>query len=211
MRSIRRTAARAIFAQARAIPFTKALPLNLTRTLKTEKTEKSNFTSTDDFGDEASFSRFSQNVMAKRLEDDRREWSPENQLTVFFDGGCPLCKREMNHYMRLHSKYCKLVPTVDFYDISSRPLHPELERRGITKEDTMKRIHALSESGVVVKNFEAFQQLWLRLPYWHVIGKLGHLPFIPPIANMVYSIWADRRFEMRVHLPDTAACSIKNR
>ena len=42
----------------------------------------------DCFGDEASFARFSQNIMAKREETSRVEWTMNSySLTVFFDGG----------------------------------------------------------------------------------------------------------------------------
>ena len=59
----------------------------------------------DDFGDEASFSRFSQNIMAKKEDTRRVEWTTqENFLTVFYDGGCSLCRREINFYKRLQQK-----------------------------------------------------------------------------------------------------------
>ena len=77
----------------------------------------------------------------------RVEWtSNDNLLTVFYDGGCSLCTKEINHYIRLQNKHRgkhREHHLVDFYNIYAEPLHPELERRQISYLDTQKRMHVL--------------------------------------------------------------------
>ena len=162
----------------------------------------------DDFGEEASYGRFAQNVQAKKLDIARTEWGPSNRYTLFYDGGCPLCTKEIRHYMNLHDTLT--VPVISFYNIDSLPIHPELERRGITNTECMKRIHALDEGGTLLKNFEAFQQLWLRLPYWKLLGMFGNVPGVAQVANYAYGYFAERRFKWRSSEASAGtACSIK--
>ena len=55
---------------------------------------------------------------------------------VFFDGGCPLCRREIAHYQRLDQQ-----DKVRWVDIHAQPdsLHPY----GVSWETAMQRIHLL--------------------------------------------------------------------
>ena len=159
----------------------------------------------DDFGDEASFSRFSQNIMAKREDTRRVEWTTqENFLTVFYDGGCSLCRREINFYKRLQQKQLgsALGDTqhkdfIDFYNIYKKPVHPELIRRNISYVDTQKRIHALTADGEIINGFSTFLEIWKRLPYWKYLYVMCSIQPVPFIGEKLYSFWAKRRYEKR--------------
>jgi predicted DCC family thiol-disulfide oxidoreductase YuxK len=159
----------------------------------------------DDFGDEASFTRFSQNIMAKKEETHRIEWTTQdNFLTVFYDGGCSLCRTEINFYKRLQQK--QLDPAlgdtqhkdfIDFYNIYEKPVHPELIRRNISYVDTQKRIHALTADGEIIHGFSTFLEIWKRLPYWKYLYVVCSIQPVPFIGEKVYSFWAKRRYDKR--------------
>ena len=61
-------------------------------------------------------------------------------LTVYYDGSCPLCRKEIRHYRKL-----KKADTVDWVDISSVP-EGSLPR-DLDKETAMKKFHVRTESG----------------------------------------------------------------
>ena len=59
------------------------------------------------------------------------------KLTIFFDGGCPLCKREVDF---LQSRYQEAY--LKFIDINNSDLSFELEY-GIIYKQAMEKIHVL--------------------------------------------------------------------
>jgi len=62
---------------------------------------------------------------------------------VFFDGGCPLCRREVAHYRFLDRRN-----RVGWIDISRAA--DLLLQYGIDRGAAMRRLHALDERGRVV-------------------------------------------------------------
>jgi hypothetical protein len=69
---------------------------------------------------------------------------------MFYDGGCPLCSREIKHYRRLDS-----AGRIDWIDISRDA--SLLQAMGITLETAMARLHCPA-SGWMAGN----RRLWLR-------------------------------------------------
>ncbi len=68
------------------------------------------------------------------------------KLTIFFDGGCPLCKREVNFLQSKNQKgYLR------FIDINSSDFPLDFVK-GITYKQAMERIHALKSDGTLIKD-----------------------------------------------------------
>jgi predicted DCC family thiol-disulfide oxidoreductase YuxK len=86
-------------------------------------------------------------------------------LTVFFDGGCPLCSREIAFYRarrgadRLH--------WVDVSECGSEWVAPDL-----TLEAARRRFHVMHADGRVVSGARAFADLWSDLPAFALLGRL---------------------------------------
>eukprot|EP00946_MAST-07B_sp_MAST-7B-sp1_P004155 g4155.t1 len=163
--------------------------------------------STGDFADEAGFTRLAQTV----LHGQKREWE-KGRFTVLFDGGCPLCSKEIAHYQRLNAAAKPPFGQVVFLDIvESEPvLEDLLDQVGVTKQDAMRRMHVVTEDARVVKNADAFREMWARLPYWRAIVPFCSIPGVMPAANYAYEIFAERRLQFRRSVPATAACHIKD-
>ena len=92
--------------------------------------------------------------------------SAEN-LTVWFDGACPLCRREIAFMRRLDRR-----GRIDFVDVASEDSVCPLNR-----DVLLARFHA-SENGQMVDGAEAFAAMWRAIP---VLRPLGLLARIPPI------------------------------
>jgi len=70
--------------------------------------------------------------------------SPRFPLQVFFDGACPICSREINHYRR-QDRQGRLEPI----DISAPDFDPR--RYGIPLEAFMAELHAIDQAGTVYR------------------------------------------------------------
>ncbi|MEB3333215.1 MAG: DUF393 domain-containing protein [Synechococcaceae cyanobacterium] len=116
------------------------------------------------------------------------------ELTLLFDGGCPLCLREV-HFLserdrRLHGDR----PRLAFVDIDSSDYDPS-QHAGIDYRQAMGRIHALRADGTVLRDVEVFRQAyaliglgWLYAPTdWPLIGSL---------ADAAYALWARWRLPL---------------
>lgn len=121
--------------------------------------------------------------------------SPAASTTVFFDGSCPLCRREI-------SVYRHLVPAtpIDWVDVSAGDA---ATTTGRTCGELMARFHVRTADGAMLSGAAAFVSLWLLFPGWRWLGKFGALPGMTPVLELVYRVflrmrptiqWMFRRF-----------------
>ena len=90
-------------------------------------------------------------------------------LTVLFDGGCPLCLREVNTLKRLDGDRQRLA----FVDIDDPNYSPD-QHQGISYRQAMGRIHAIAGDGQIVTDVAVFRRLR--------IGGLGLAVCTHPLA-----------------------------
>jgi predicted DCC family thiol-disulfide oxidoreductase YuxK len=99
------------------------------------------------------------------------------QLTVMFDGACPLCRREIGLYQSL----APLQP-VSWLDVSK-------DTAGLSAVDQaryMGRFHVRLQDGQVLSGAAAFVALWLAMPGWRWLGRVGRLPGVTPLLERMY-------------------------
>lgn len=125
---------------------------------------------------------------------------PDSSLTVFFDGGCPLCSREISHYRKLQT-----LKTIAWIDITQAP--ESLSEHGIPLSDAMAEFHVVDTSGQLHKGVDGFLLLWEALPYYrHLSCLCRHLPILS-LMKQGYSRFARWHFMKRC--PE-GYCSSKN-
>ena len=112
------------------------------------------------------------------------------RATMFYDGACPLCRREVAHYRRLDSE--GRVRWVDISEDSSL-----LAPHGISAQQAMARLHALDGHGNVVHGVRAFATIWAELPYYRWLSRLVQLPGILPLMDAAYLRFARWRLRRR--------------
>lgn len=99
-------------------------------------------------------------------------------LTVWYDGACPLCTREIALMRRLDRR-----GRIDFIDVAqpgvSCPIDPAL---------LLARFHA-REDGVLLSGAAAFAAMWRAIP---LLRPLGLMARIPPVLGTLE--WAYVRF-----------------
>jgi demethoxyubiquinone hydroxylase (CLK1/Coq7/Cat5 family) len=122
-------------------------------------------------------------------------------LTVFFDGSCPLCRREIAVYRGLNA-----ARPVCFADVGDPALLPP---PGITQEALKSRFHVRQADGRTVSGARAFLALWAVLPGWRWLARIGSLPGVTPLLEWGYQGFLRVRpaVQRRVVRWERAACS----
>lgn len=114
--------------------------------------------------------------------------------SVFYDGACPLCRREINVYKKLvqrdHSE-----PEINWIDISQS--RDELNEEGIIYEDAMQLIHIKDSSGIHQVGLDGMLTLWDRVPYYRKLSRLiRQFPSTHPFLARCYEFLAKHRMKL---------------
>ena len=111
-------------------------------------------------------------------------------LTVLFDGGCPLCSREIGHYQKLKS----LIP-IHWVDITQDDAL--LKQVGVKREDAMAEFHVLDDAGNLHKGADGFVVVWQALPYFHWLASFCQTLHLLPLMRWGYARFARWHFKRR--------------
>ncbi len=104
------------------------------------------------------------------------------RLTVFYDGACPLCQREIAYYQDKTG-----ADAVAWIDVSGKVSNDEVAP-GLSRDQALSRFHVVDSNGTVVSGGTAFAALWTSLPGFRPLGRLFRLR---PLA------WAlDRAYDL---------------
>jgi predicted DCC family thiol-disulfide oxidoreductase YuxK len=85
--------------------------------------------------------------------------------TLYYDGACPVCSREVAMYQRQTG--AEQVQWVDVTRCDAAALGD-----GLTREAAMARLHLRQADGRLVSGAGAFTALWQLLPRWAWLGRL---------------------------------------
>ena len=119
-------------------------------------------------------------------------------ITVFYDGKCGLCRREIQHYQRIAPRDRFL-----WRDITVDPA--SIESIGIRYADGLKLLHAHDIQGTLYVGVDAFLLIWREIPRWCVLASVIALPGIHTLANLAYNLFASWRFKRLTHCQLAAA------
>ena len=107
-------------------------------------------------------------------------------LTVFFDGSCPICSKEINIY-----KTRAGADELSWVDVSDEEIPIPIQTR--SREELMARFHVLSSSGELVSGGAAFAELWASLPAFKIFGKFFKLPILRFLIDVGYDMFLTLR------------------
>jgi predicted DCC family thiol-disulfide oxidoreductase YuxK len=113
--------------------------------------------------------------------------------TVFFDGGCPLCSREIAHYQRLDKKGDLL-----WVDITREVEQVRLS--GCDPVDLMQRFHVRDIHGNWRTGAWGFAEMWAHLPYYRWLSLTLRFTRLLPVLDWLYGHFA--RWRMRGRCED---------
>ncbi len=103
---------------------------------------------------------------------------PSDNVTVYFDGSCPLCTKEIGLYQKADG-----AERITFCDVSRAGASlPE----GLTPADAMARFHVRGADGRLESGAAGFALLWSSLPRWRWLGRIVSLPPVRAVAEVSY-------------------------
>ena len=85
------------------------------------------------------------------------------KITVFYDGDCPLCTREVSRW-----KQAPFLCTVDWFNISGQD--DELRARGIDPHQALLQLHTQTDDGRTLVSIDSYALLLNQLPRWRWAG-----------------------------------------
>lgn len=88
-------------------------------------------------------------------------------VTVWYDGACPLCVREIALMRRLDRR-----GAISFEDVSSPDAVCPVDRRAL-----LARFHA-RENGVMLSGAAAFAAMWRAIPLLRPLGLIARNPLV---------------------------------
>ncbi len=98
-----------------------------------------------------------------------------NRLIVYYDNGCPMCRREIALVRRLDRG--RRIDLVDVTDPQSTC--------PIDRADLLARFHAL-ENGQLLSGAAAFAAMWRVIPLLRPFGLLARLPGMEWLLERAY-------------------------
>jgi predicted DCC family thiol-disulfide oxidoreductase YuxK len=120
-------------------------------------------------------------------------------LTIFYDGGCPLCGLEIDHLRRLDT-----TRRLCFEDIQ----HPSFTKRfpHINVEDASAVLHGQCANGDIILALDVTYLAWSLVGKRHWVAVL-RWPLFAQIANFGYQVFAKHRHEIARLLTGKQHCS----
>ncbi len=110
-----------------------------------------------------------------------KDASKPEVLTVLYDGGCPLCRREIAHVQGLASR--RPDSALCFLDVSAiQGTVPAGEQAML-----LARFHVQRADGSRLDGAAAFVAMWSRLPGWRWLARLARFPGAMLAMELAYS------------------------
>ncbi len=104
--------------------------------------------------------------------------------TLYYDGKCSLCLREISALARLKNGCLQLV---DAHSYEPAPGEP-------TRESMLLRLHLKTAEGNWLSGVDATVTAWSHTR-WGFLFRPLRWPLLAPLADRAYDYWARRRFD----------------
>ena len=112
----------------------------------------------------------------------------EQVIEVFFDGGCPYCRREMRWLHRRDRR-----GRIRFTDIAASGF--DARTTGVPWETLMDRIHARLPDGRMLEGVEVFRRLYTAIGFGPLVA-LTRLPGVKQLLDLAYRWFARNRLRL---------------
>src|SRR6185436_10478394 len=100
---------------------------------------------------------------------------------MYYNGECPVCSAEMNHYAALCASSQK---SLQFIDAMRRP--EDFAPWRLHREHFERRVYLKDSNGRILSGLPALVELWSRLPQYRWLARVMELPVVKPVSNAIY-------------------------
>ncbi|MBF0264150.1 MAG: DUF393 domain-containing protein [Gammaproteobacteria bacterium] len=105
---------------------------------------------------------------------------------VFYDGNCPICSKEINHYKNIPESNA-----LQWVDVHQDEL--TLTKYGLDKNTALQRFHVLNSRGQWKTGAYAFITIWSQLPRWRILASFIEAIRLTPFIDWCYGYFAKWR------------------
>ncbi|MBL8825370.1 MAG: DUF393 domain-containing protein [Planctomycetaceae bacterium] len=125
---------------------------------------------------------------------------PNFDVEVFFDGGCPLCRREIDMLRRWDRQ-----KKIRFTDIESGEVN--FDALGKTYHEFMAEIQGRLPDGTWIKGVEVFRRLYAAVGFGPLVA-ISRLPVISQLLSAGYWLFAKNRLRLTGRC-NAETCAVK--
>ena len=118
------------------------------------------------------------------------------RFRVFFDGDCPLCRREIDLVRRLDAG----AGRIDLVDLAAPDF--EAEAFGLDQATIEARIHGMRPDGTVVEGVDVFVELYEALDRGWVV-RIARVGLVRAVLDRLYTWFARNRLRLTGRAPRT--------
>jgi predicted DCC family thiol-disulfide oxidoreductase YuxK len=101
--------------------------------------------------------------------------------TVLYNGSCPVCRMEIEHYRRLDRDADAALAWQDIAVPGA-----ETPSHGLYAEAMRRRLHVVDADGGVLVGVPAFARIWEHLPRYRWLAGLVGSPVVRTLAAQLY-------------------------
>ncbi len=109
-----------------------------------------------------------------------------SELTVYYDGACHLCSREIAHYQKKDK-----LQRIEFMDISKPSF--DAQREGLDPLQVNRVMHARLANGECQTGIDAFIAIWQTLPGYGWMAYLAKHSGVHWLLSVIYKGFAKIR------------------
>lgn len=110
--------------------------------------------------------------------------APKKQnISVYYDGLCQLCSREIQHYRKSRGS-----ENIRFVDITSPEF--QAQKEGVDPVQVHKVMHVRRSDGSLATEVDAFIAIWSVLPSYQWAARLAQQPGVRHLLNAGYQVFA---------------------
>lgn len=102
------------------------------------------------------------------------------QTTVYYDGACPVCSREIAQYRRARG-----AENLQFIDVTACDVAALGD--DLTREQALAAMHVRRPDGTLVQGARAFGDIWAALPAFRPLAWAMRVPGAGWVADLGYA------------------------
>jgi len=104
------------------------------------------------------------------------------KTTVYFDGLCKLCSKEINHYKKQDR-----LNFIDFVDICSDQF--DAKKENLDPYKIHKIMHVRRQDGSIATRVDAFIEIWKCIPKYNFAARFASFSPVKHILEIFYSVF----------------------
>jgi predicted DCC family thiol-disulfide oxidoreductase YuxK len=106
---------------------------------------------------------------------------PTPRCTVYYDGACPLCRREIEHYQTQAG-----AEDIAWVNVAASDAAPGPD---LPRAQALARMHVRRADGTLAGGALAFAHLWTQLPRYAGWGRVASWPPVAAVLEVGYRLF----------------------